>query len=530
MRERRRAALATALAVVVALVVWRAVGGEPVAPPRAGATGGIETSVVRDTGAAAAAAVLARETVAGEGAVFGTATDAAGAPLTGWLIDLWPRRPEGEPARMRAVPGGSGVEACVGVDGAFAFDGIEPGDYALTVRDGDEPVEFALAAGERRRVDLRLGTCAVTVELRRGGERLRGCHVFVDFADASTRSAVGSDDLWRIPVPPGVHVLVVGGQKSLPLTLAGAGKPRRSRPTIAKLPFTVPVGRASLHLVVEVPRASLEVVASGAAGPIPLLRFRAEGGPGSRLQAVTEEVVAADGRSATFPELPPGTWIVRAESPWFEAEPQTVQIPQGTATHRLVLDGRRLAVVRLDLRTPAGRPLRVRAAVRQNADRLPPLRATGREVACGDVATVLVPRRDGVVLGFAGVPLGGAEWGIADDEVDGAVRFAMFDPVPTQRLDVLGVGDEALTVCVQPRAFVELVGCRANGMESPFARVRVFAGERPVAGFAAETVSRWQGFLPPGEYRVEIDDDERASRRTHGLIVQRRDLTLRLRP
>jgi len=172
-------------------------------------------------------------------------------------------------------------------------------------------------------------------------------------------------------------------------------------------------------------------------------------------------------------------------------------------------------------------------SMRRHADRLPPLRCGAREIPCGDIGKDLVPRRDHTVPGFAGVPPGPAEWPLVDREVDGAVQFVMFEPLPAPRLEVVGRGQNVLTVCVEPRAFVDLVACHRGGMEAPFARIRVFRGERRVVPIGEPDRSRWQAFLPPGEYRVEIEygaaGDAPGERREHVLFVQHRDVNLRLR-
>ena len=86
----------------------------------------------------------------------------------------------------------------------------------------------------------------------------------------------------------------------------------------------------------------------------------------------------------------------------------------------------------------------------------------------------------------------------------------------------------------QPRAFVQLVACGSTGMETPQASVEVFLGSKKVAPMGVLRRSRWQGCLPPGEYRVVVRaegaDAADAATREHRVFVQRQNLWLRLRP
>ncbi len=452
-------------------------------------------------------------------AVFGRATDARGEALLGWHVELLRRR---DTAAFGSSFHTRGKLLPTDAEGGFAFEAIEPGSYQLQIEgSGAPPLAVDLAAGERRRADLQLADdrCAVVLALTRGGVPLLDRRIQLVFADGEEHFLTASEGEYQFPAPVGCHRLRVAGSgagaRTAPLREAGY--------FVAELPLVVPPACASLRRTVEVPAPALEVVASdGGNAPFPYLTFAVDGRPAFGGGIASWEFGAPDGRVGRLDELPPGEWTVTARSPYFAAKPQRLQIAQGGDVHHVVITGCRSAVVRLDLRDLGGQPYHLA------------LRSGDSELACTDVAKALVPRAEGAVLGFANVPVGPATWPVADREVAGELQFLMFDAMPSPTLEVLAAGDNSLTLCVQPRAFVQLVACGSTGMETPQASVEVFLGSKKVAPMGVLRRSRWQGCLPPGEYRVVIReqgaDAADAATREHRVFVQRQNLWLRLRP
>ncbi|MBX3464529.1 MAG: carboxypeptidase regulatory-like domain-containing protein [Planctomycetes bacterium] len=546
--RRRRAwagGFAAAALAAVGFVVLRGGVGSGVPPP-----GAVEVPVAAgeppaDGGAAGAPSAFA--TVAAERAIaeapgraiVGRALGVDGAPLVDWLVGLTAhRRLPLLPDAARpfgSSPGSSlerrrdGWETRSDGSGRFRFDGLEVGAYTVRLVDAvGVAADCTVGPLAAAVVELRLAVehCAVELVLTHRGERWRATRVFLRSTDGGSRWHALVDGAVCFPAPPGQYRVQV------PASLRLRGRSDQwvhSDEFVADLPFAVPPWRTHLRLQLEVTAPSLELIADhGGAEPIPQLAFTLAGTRSFGGNHAEFEFAADDGKGIRLPGVPPGDWTVTARSPYFMAEPVALRLPEGASAHRLVIAGRRAAIVPLDLRTANGRPFRPPVATDLWLAGLPPLVRDGVELPCRDVGPSLLPRRDGPVPGFAGVPPGRAEWPLVDRTVDGQLVFLPFEPASVQPFEVRAGDATALTVGVAPRAFVELIGCRSNGMEWPQARVRVHHGDRLVRPLGAPDGARWQAFLPPGEYRVVVARAD--GEREQALFVRTQDVSLRLRP
>ena len=115
------------------------------------------------------------------------------------------------------------------------------------------------------------------------------------------------------------------------------------------------------------------------------------------------------------------------------------------------------------------------------------------------------------------------------DRIDGDEVVPLpFEPIEPVTIDVaIGCANE-VTVDVVPRAFVDLRGCEANGMEMAGAVLTVWVDGRRVRNREAKTTQQWLGWLPTGVYRVVVDRN--GAQREHVLRVERRHVRERYRP
>jgi hypothetical protein len=135
---------------------------------------------------------------------------------------------------------------------------------------------------------------------------------------------------YQMFVPPGRHLLrVCGGgaaQRSVPLSSGGAI-------FVAELPLDVPAGPDLLERTLMLSTTALAVVAGdGGHQPVPQLKFTLEGRTTYGDCETKFEFVPGDGATGVLPEVPPGKWVLTADSPRFDAEPQLVEVPPGEAT------------------------------------------------------------------------------------------------------------------------------------------------------------------------------------------------------
>ncbi|HEX5050357.1 MAG TPA: carboxypeptidase-like regulatory domain-containing protein [Planctomycetota bacterium] len=539
MPERRRVApprrgpavLAAAALAIGAAAWWLWLSsGAPIAPPApqdAALAADVSLSPAPAGGEQAAPASVRVERPAP--GITGTAADAVGAALSGWTVELFaaasaePRDEGAEPRELR----GLGKRTPTDGRGVFAFEGFAPGTYwvALT-HERSCRQRVVLAPGERREVSLRLRADRVAVSgtLTHGGEVDKDRWVAIVCADGRELSAgPDANGHIRCVLPPGLHRLRVIGT----LRAKGGG------PTfLREYPLAVPAGVATSRWQFEVGGTGLVLsVDTGAPDPIEGLAFAVEGRTALGDTEASFPVAVHDGRGA-LRELPPGSWTVRATSPWLlPVPPQELLVGPGDARLRLVLPARRAAVVRLEIAGPDGRQLALPLAS------LPPLLVAGEQRPCVDVlrcAPDPPPRgwrpdlARPAVPGYVSVPPERAELLLSDRELDGATLFLPFEPVAGTCIDVVAGATNRLALEVVPRAFVDLRACERSGREDPFARIEVFAGEQRVRSIGSTDSQRWQSYLPPGDYRAVVD---RRGRSTESWVrVDRADVQRRLRP
>jgi len=131
------------------------------------------------------------------------------------------------------------------------------------------------------------------------------------------------------------------------------------------------------------------------------------------------------------------------------------------------------------------------------------------------------------VFAYWAVPPGKATL-LFQDRIEGDELVVLpFEPIAPVTIE-LAIGRNDVTVDVVPRAFVDLRGCDASGVEMSSAVLTVLVDGRRVRPSVATTPQRWFGWLPPGVHRVVVDRD--GTQREHVLRVGRTLVSERYRP
>jgi hypothetical protein len=132
------------------------------------------------------------------------------------------------------------------------------------------------------------------------------------------------------------------------------------------------------------------------------------------------------------------------------------------------------------------------------------------------------------IFDFCAVPPGKATL-CFQDRIEGDELVPLpFEPIAPVTIDVaIGCANE-ITVDVEPRAFVNLHGCDASGMEMSTAVLTVWVDGRRVRNRHPKASQRWVGWLPPGVHRVVVDRD--GTQREYVLRVDHTNVSARYRP
>lgn len=539
MRERRRvrAGLPLVLAVGVAAlggIAWYGWRAEPVVPPSAstsaaiGATPG--TAAVSGIAAAAASAPAERDAVPPCG-VRGVVLDGTGRPLADWPVHL--EHPVERPHRRTRASFGPGFRLeppavplpdrnrrsqTSDAHGAFVFDDVPPGTCTVWLEGAHEArVELELVVGEPREIELRLPDrqCAVTCMVRSHGVAQGWTEILAVLANRSeVHLRTDGEGRARGLLPAGAHELFAYGDRD--------ASTRDRRYVRGRHSLLIPTGTNTMKCAFDLDGASLAVVVEDAGG-VPFVDLTVEvTGTSRHGEDLSFRSSSRTGRGGL--DLLPGHWTVAVRAPELMATPpQSITIEPGQGRAEVQFVGRRGAVVRLALRHFDGSPYRRALPVEAPLDYLSALWNGDLLVPCLDPSDSYSATK----LTLGSIPLGNGtiEW--RDREVDGAQVFLPFEPVAPMPVTAQAGARNAMVVVVEPRAFVELIGCESMGRELVSGCVRVFAGSHEVRSLAKERPARWRSFLPPGEYRVCIDHDAGTTERL--VTVQRRDLTLRLR-
>ena len=539
MREppRRRAMPSAVAFVVTAAVVVVVVAWSMLARARAGAeplphvvSAPSEAAVVTESAPApavvAAATAVETRTAANEanGVIRGVVHDETGAPVPGWRVQL--AFSAAQPKTLdEAFDMNIGSWTRTSSDGAFAFPGLAPGRWIVYASGRLGGMDLRLSAGEVRDVDLRIDGTGTVVTFRitsfgvvSEGVQVRAIENEADELTVSSLRAFAISDSngdAAMFLPPGVHRLEIRD-------VVRVVDPRRE--WTVRRTITVPPNVRTYHWAIDVPRTLVAMAFVGAPAPSDLV-FVVDGRFDDDPEELHAEVKAVDGRAEL--RLPAGRFRIGLRARGF-VEAVARDAVTGLA-QRLDVEvaGSPAAAVVLELRRQDGRRFTLPQHSAAMLARLP-------DLVVGERRFTATPQGDdeGVFAGtaplsFQHVPLGSGMLS-ANDRVsnEGAV-FLPFDPIESRAVDVT-TGDNRVDVIVEPRAFVELIGCTSSGMQDTRSIVRVFANDTLVSPVCSPEQSRWQGFLPPGEYRAVVQRGE-VSTETR-LNVQRAPIALRLKP
>ena len=522
MADARRTLTVLVLVVVAAAAAMILFGGgEPLrmAPPAGvvpAATNGGTTAAAPRTATTAEAGddVLRTAASSGTGGVGGIVLDGFGKPAPRVSVSL--QRTAERRSRRRD---GLGLESSFELpstwtlvtddQGSFGMGGLELGEYELAVIGVDRSVRAQVTVDAIASVQLQLPRGKV---LTIGCVVRRGQRIWSRISSVDQERMADSDGFVAMLLPPGRHrleVMRIGSEPGPDLVLA-------------EHELSVPGDVGTLRYELPARGADVEAVAATAHGPhrqqVALILTEL---PGTGAVARSLRAAGAEG-SVSVKSVPPGRWqAVMLGTQMQRTPPQTFEIGLDTETVQLSFVAGDGATVFLQLRTEDGRTPRLPFAA------LPQLACAGLRLLAEDLSGVIDPV-PGAKVGYLGVPAGPAELMAVDPEVDGAVTFAGVEVPSGIVLEVRPGAREILTVDVRRRANVELVAASATGREDETARLSLFVGSKRVLPPVPERSSRWQGWLPPGDYRVVI---ERGNvRREHDFVVLRADVRLRLRP
>lgn len=530
-------------------------GGIPAAsPPRPG-QGAQAAATTAASGPATPAPATAAPRERVDAGVAVVLRDAGGAPLAGSRVALRstdPDRSRDEPPRrvgrdarsLRQLLDGSSVpDVRPGhptklTDGDGRCEWRHPGAGGFRVEVVDRPAvgaSFELAADRGRLVELRLPDDLVVVTGRfvRGDQVERDLTARVDLAAGGVERASpeGRDGDILLLLSAGTHRLRAvayhpgarADRRGESLTWSGPAAPPDADGWLcfADELLTVPAGVARFEWSVQVEGCDVALAVQTASGqPVGAVDVEVDGTALRDGQSVAHTLRSGGDSRALLRRLPPGVYRVGVRGDHVLADDgHELRVLVGDRRLELPVVVAPAATVRVQVRDRQGRSITVPREL------LPPLRAAGREFACAsDGGGVL----GGRVLRYVGVPPGPATLACADRLVDGAWHYLPFDPMPERTIDARPLADAVFDLDVEPRALVDLRGCERGGREQFDAEVAVFAGDRPVASLATGHASRWQAYLPPGDYRVTVD--RQGVVREHAIVVARADLRLRLRP
>lgn len=537
-RSRRtsgRSSLLVGVAVIgLGVAVWSSFGagndGPPPSPgPHAGTAVAEATAFVAPATAEAAAEPSAdrSEAPAEHGTVRGLLLDGAGAPLAGMPVRLLRtgtriegvaalvddlRTSIGRAERTEHVRHQSSTRSDAA--GVFVFDGLPPDFYEVRADWDDESVHVELAAREVREVVLRCPPSGAVVEVcmrRPGGLPHRRRVVFA--AEHGSQLGATSDDqgVVRRFLPRGRFRLQVRDVSRIG---------QRSDHVVHEQSIEVPEGVRRLRVDVDLPLTLAEVHAVGAADAAKaVVVFTGEGD-----RADSFDVPLAEAQKGV--ELWPGRWTVGLRGKnLVDAAPQALVTDGTVPAVRVDLVAVPAVDVRLDLRRPDHTPFLLPVQSEAMLALLPRLVIDGRAIRCarlGDGGGL-----GGCPFGYPCVPYGRAVLEIGDRTVDGALSTVPFDPIDGVEV-VVGAATDHVVVTVTPRAFVDIVACSSTGLQDTRAHIRVLRDEAVMQPACSPNQSRWQSFLPPGEYRVVIGRELGDTENT--IFVQRDTISLRLRP
>lgn len=521
----RAAALAVLALCAVGFWIWSAAAAAATPPPASeseAAANGPDPATVRVATTSAPVSVSAAPqasertpTPPETGTITGTVRIGAHPVGGGFRVHLAERSVAGS-ARARQQR----AHGVTDTSGRFFFRDLRPGHYTVS-HDSDGAVDVDVTAGALATADLRLLTPAIVGRVTSRGEPLPWCRLEVRGDRGTDIGTVArSDGAYQLLVGPGHHRITV----SIPLPdNVAPGRPFVAQRLEVDLPDGVPFVQRDIDLALT----HVEFVADpGGPADIEQLVFELAGCCTDEGVAETR-VLSARSDGATETNLPPGSWTVHARGrAVMESAPVTFETSATLPRARIVVPVQPAGLIELEVKRKGGGRWLPPAHSETLLALLPRLVAGKRDFPCTslDADAVVIGRR----IGFAHVPVGPARI-VGGGRIDrgGEVEFLPFEPLDPIEIDVHAGVDRA-EVFVEPRAFVTLVACEQSGREDPRGHIRVYAGDRPVRPACSPEQSRWQAFLPPGEYRAAIERPDGVTETA--VFVQRESLILRLRP
>ena len=537
-RARRLAVLIGALLVVAlgtGAVVW---SWSPAPPPPENATTIADAAASGDARAATCVVTppesRARSEVATRTAVVGKALDSGGGPLAGFSVALQRVDPKPVPIaslKMQLEPttphgGYPPVYAECDAAGGFAFESLDAGKYRCRIAGLELPAEtFALGSGEVRELTLRSPLVALTLTFLRRGEVAQDCVVQFSNGKEPHTLLPGKAGVSRSFAAPGRYEVIVHLEPR-------ADHSRTRGPCLCRHVLVVPDGVPALQWSFETGGTEIAFAVEDPQGQaIDTYTIDIEG-IGAFDQVPGHYVLfGKPGEPAAMAALPAGQWRATVTSDGFRVDPR--DFVTGLDDGRVVLSfvARPAAYVRLLLRESAPFP------ADPEPREMPALVADGCAIPCRRAGIgEAVARRGHLVRGagvalafdYCAVPPGKATL-CFQDRIEGDELVPLpFDPIAPVTIDVaLGCANE-VGVDVEPRAFVDLRGCDASGMEMITAVVTVWVDGRRARNRDAKTSQRWLGWLPRGVHRVVVDRN--GTQREHVLQVERMYVNRRYRP
>ncbi len=373
-------------------------------------------------------------------------------------------------------------------------------EYVLKLVGGPLQETVVLGDGVRSDLEWRLpaGQVALTgAVLQRGEPFVSGVVEVWPAGGGKQFVTTAADGQFVAFVPPGdATVRVVSGQRMAQLRVD-----RTDEFFLAAQVVPIAPGVPRANCRIEVATVRLDLAFAAGALPVPKLQFELVGECPLAPMPCRLELRSGDGLHASLPDLPPGHWLIRPVAPSLPAvAPRELDVRGDERELSVAFALPPRGELQLEFRDAGGKEVRVTAA------RLPALRVGGRDVPCVDLALGTGSARSGGELVYLSLPSGTCTLQLDDTRTAEAVDFLPFAPLPAREVAIAPGVRTKLTLQVEPRPFVELRATVGSGREDPQAVVQVFAGERSTRSGLPRQRSRWQGYLPPGVYRVVVTD------------------------
>ena len=408
--------------------------------------------------------------------------------------------------------------------GDFAFEALEAGNYQCFIAGQEQHAErFALAAGEVREVTLQSRLVALTLLFLRRGEPVQDCVVECNESKGFRTLRTDKSGVIRVFTAPGRCELTVRLERHLHHSPTPG-------PYLSRHVLLVPERVPALQWSCEIGGTELAFAVGDPKGQaIDTYTVYIDGIGAFDQEPGSYVLFGTPGKPAAMAALPAGKWRATVTSDGFRLEPRDFVTGLGDGLETLSFVASPAAYVRLTLRETS--PFFTDPEPRH----MPPLVVDACAVSCTRPGPMALAkghfmRNPGtpLVFEYCAVPPGKVTL-LFQDRIEGDELVPLpFEPIAPVTIDVaIGCANE-VAVDVEPRAFVDLRGCDASGVEMPTAVLTVWVDGRRVRNRDAKTSQQWLGWLPPGVHRVVIDRN--GTQREHLLRVEHMRVRERYRP